>query len=195
MFVLPVAFAIGCIVLFLKKRYKGLLLGSLFFCLAIAIGFWSITQSRSSTAAIGFLLLPGFGAVCGSLGWMFSNFRHDPEGRMRVVSWLCLCGSLGLLLFSVSSGFKEKEKNREGDQVYAQYSRQVDESRNKIRELLEKNQGNEVAALDDQIQAHLDDSAFLVAALETQFVSEKQMDRLSRFTRPKSGGVVLSVIR
>ena len=55
---IPILFLAAAVILFVKRKRRGVGLAVIFFALAIAAGFWAIMQSRSSTAAIGVLFLP-----------------------------------------------------------------------------------------------------------------------------------------
>ena len=167
-------------------------MSALAFCSTLAAGYWSITRSRSSTAGIGVLFLPGFGAVAALLAWLFARFRPHQEVWMRCVAWLCILTSFALPALLVFGGFREQDRNRERDRLQAENSRKIGENTAMIRQLLRDNPGHEAAALEAEIDKHRDDRTFLIPALETEFVSSGLLDRYSRF---HDLGVVLAVAR
>ena len=191
-FGLPLALGAGYVILLIRGERKGLLLSALTFCSTAAAGFWSIAQSRASTAGIGVLFLPGYGAVAGLLAWLFARFRQHPNTSGRAAAWLCILASVGLPVVLVTGGFREQAKNRERDRKYADDSRRMGENRASIRELVRQNPGRETAALEAEIEKHRGDRTFLIPALEMEFVSEDTLDRLSRSS---DLGIVLMVAR
>ena len=65
------------------KLYNGLLMGGVFFCRSIAIGFGSILQSRGAMAGFGILALPLFGGFVGALTWLFGQYKDLPDRISR----------------------------------------------------------------------------------------------------------------
>jgi hypothetical protein len=190
MFGLPVFCAVAWVVLLVKGPRTGLLIGLIMCAVTFAAGYWSILQSRASTAGIGFLFLPGAGALSGLLAALFARLRTHPKPANRTAAWLCLAGSLGVGTSFGIGGLQERAKNRGRDREQVEHRRSFDEDRLRIAEMMQKNPGTESTALDAEIERHIGDQSFLTAAVETAYVSEDRLDQLS--TRD---GLVLSVAR
>ena len=191
-FGLPVFCVAVWIVLFVRGHRSGLLVSLLMCGMTVATGYWSIRQSRASTAGIGFLFLPGASALSGSLAALFDWWRRDPRPIARAAAWLPLLASVGIVVSFCVGGLQEREKNASRDRLQAEYRRLIDENHLKIAQLIRENPGNEIAALDTEIDKHRGDRTFLIPALETPFVSEDRLDQLSAHD---DLNVVLSVAR
>ena len=63
------------VTLLVRRDPRGIALSLLIGAATVATGIWSIDQSRSSTAGIGFLVIPMFGALGGFLGLVFGRYR------------------------------------------------------------------------------------------------------------------------
>ncbi len=101
---LPVFYTVVWIVLFVRTRRTGLLVSLIMGLATVAGGFWSILQSRASTAGIGFLFLPAFAALSAGLALLFGRLRRHPHSVIRIAGWLCLvvsrsCAAPGVELF------------------------------------------------------------------------------------------------
>ena len=192
MFGLPVACAVAFVILLARGPRRGLAIGLVMCCVTMAAGYWSIVQSRSSTAGIGVLFLPGAGALSGALATLFGRLRVDPRPGFRIAAWLLLLASAGVAASFGVGGTRERAKNRDRDQQQVEQERRIAENRRAIELLLRDNQGREGAALDAEIGRHRGDRTFLIPALEMPFVSEEVLDGLSA---NDDLGVVLTVAR
>jgi len=190
--ILPLAVAAAFLILVFRGARQGLLIAALFFCITIAAGYWSIAQSRSSTAGIGFLFLPGYGAIAAVLAWVFARFGHDVNKRISAAGWLCLLASLAFPVALIYGGIRLQQKNRARDREQAENLRRIGQNTATIRQLLRENPGSETAALETEIAKHPADRTFLIPALGTEFVSEATLER---FSRSPDFGVVLEVAR
>jgi hypothetical protein len=179
MFALPVLCIVGWIVQLVRGRRTGLLAGLLMSGITVAAGYWSIMQSRASTAGIGVLFLPGAGALSGISATLFARLRRDPQKPTRVFAWLCLVASVGVAVLFGVGGIQERRKNTSRDRLQVEYRGSIDENRLRIAQLIRENPGNEIATLDGEIARHRRDGTFLIPALETPFVSEGRLDELS----------------
>ena len=63
-----IAYLLVLVILLIRREPRGILLSLLLGTAVVVTGIWSIYQSRSSTAGIGFLVIPMFGALGGFLG-------------------------------------------------------------------------------------------------------------------------------
>lgn len=192
MFGLPVICVVAWVVLLVRGSKRGLVISLLMGGVTIAAGYWSIRQSRASTAGIAFLFLPSFAALSGALAAVFARLRRDSRPAARAAGWLCLLASVGVAIGFYVGGIQEQVKNRVRDRQQVENSRLIDENRLRIAQLLRDNEGHEGAALDAELERHRGDRAFLIPALETRFVSEERLDQLSTLD---DLGVVLWVAR
>jgi hypothetical protein len=192
MVVLPVFFAVTWLVLFMRDRGRGLALALVVCGMTITVGWWSILQSRSSTAAIGVLFLPGAGGLSGLLGLAFGRLRISPQPVVRALAWLCLFAGGGVTIAYGLGGIRERMMNRDRDRAEVESRRLMEENRRKIAELVRVDVRLSGAVLDAEIEKHRHDRTFLIPALETSSVSEDMLDRLSG---DDDMGVVLMVAR
>lgn len=91
----------------------------LVFALSAGVEWWSILQSRSSTAAIGFLFLPAFAAIVGLLGVGFVAMRRLGTRSARTAS--AVTGALALLAiaFELLGGIQTVRRNHMRDAAVA----------------------------------------------------------------------------
>lgn len=172
------ALVVVWIVLLAQGRRAGLLV-SLTMCLVtFGAGYWSIQQSRASTAGIGFLFLPSVAALSGALALLFGRMRRHPRLANQFAAWLSLLASVGLAGWLGVAGIQERAKNDERDRRQAESLRAIDRNRIQIARIIHEHVGDEGAALDGEIERHRTDRTFLIPALETSFVSEATLDRL-----------------
>ena len=121
--ILPLAFLAAAGTLFLKRHRAPALWGLGAFALALAAGWWAIDQSRSSTAAIGFLFLPSYAAIAGTLAAAAASWRARPGTGFRVLGWLGLAVSIAIVAGLVIGGAQEIAKNRTRDAAYERSAR------------------------------------------------------------------------
>jgi hypothetical protein len=192
MYGLPAFFAVVWVVLLVRARRAGLGI-SLIMCIAtFAAGYWSIRQSRASTAGIGFLFLPGAAALSGGLALLFGRLRRHSKPSIRFGAWLYLLASVAFTAWLIIDGVQQRATNGSRDRQQAESQRAIEENRLTIARLIHDHAGNESAALDAEIERHRTDRTFLIPALETSFVSEDTLDRLAS---DRDLGVLLSVAR
>jgi hypothetical protein len=179
MFGLPVLYAVVWIGLAVRNRRDGLLVSLIMCIVTFAAGYWSIRQSRSSTAGIGFLFLPSVAALSGGLTLVFGRLRRHPRPASQVAAWLCLLASAGLAGSLWISGIQTRAKNDDRDRQQAESLRTIDQNRVLIARIIREHTGNESAALEAEIDKRSNERTFLIPALETSFVSEETLDRLA----------------
>lgn len=150
---------------------------------------WSILQSRSSTAAIGFLLLPFYGLIA-ALGGLLLAVGRKKHSRMQASIGGLLV--LAVLSFHIASGLSTRSKNQQREAAHqAQLERQrlvTDE----LRALFASNPGREAEALDEYVKTKDEDRAVALSVLRTKHVSPQL---LNHFAQSEDLGVLLSVIR
>jgi hypothetical protein len=191
-FALPLVCAVAFVVLLVRGPRRGLAIGLMMCCVTMAAGYWAIVHSRGSTAGIGFLFLPGAGALSGALATVFARLRLDPRPAVRAVAWLLLLASAGVAASYGVGGAREQVKNRDRDRQAEESRRLINQNRLTIAQLVRNNEGHEDIALDAEIERHRADRTFLIPALESPFVSGDRLDALSA---NDDLGVVLMVAR
>jgi len=177
--VVPIAYLVILVSLLVKKSPKGIGVSLLFCALAAGSAYWAITQSRSSTASIGMIGLPFIGALGGFLGLAFGRWRSSPEHTHSIGAFLGLGGAVVLVAFNVREGMKTVAKNEGRDEIQAAHSEEIARDRALISAGLGANENRQRAWLDSSIREHMDDRAFLIAALENDSVPSAILDTLA----------------
>jgi hypothetical protein len=190
--VVPIAYLVLVVTLLAKKTANGVGVSVLFYVLAVASAYWSITQSRSSTAAIGFIFLPFIGALGGFLGLAFGRWRSSPEHTHSVAAFLGLAGAVLLVAFNVREGTKTNAKNSVRDEQQTAHSEEIARDRALIAAGLGANENRQRAYLDSSIKARMKDRAFLIAALENDSISPVILDSLAN---SNDFGIALQAVR
>lgn len=190
--ILPFFYFAAGISLFQKNQRDGLLSSAISFLMLIVLGAWAILQSRSSTAAIGFLFLPGYASLAGTLTWLAVRHRKDSRFKIRIVSWLSLTLAIGLNVYVVVGGFKARTLNESRDKVQAERNKTIDSNRIEIRREISLHPSHEGEWLQQELQRHIEDELFLIPALESEYISAGALDELSQ---SEFGSVVLMVSR
>ena len=175
----PIAYVIVLIALLVKKDARGVGLSLLFFAVAVTTGIWAITQSRSSTAGIGFLGIPLMGALGGCLGLAFGRYRSSNQPAHRVGAWVALAAALVLVAFNIAGGAQTRKKNAVRDDQQANFSAQVASERREIDSALTANPSRARVWLDSSIRARMNDRAFLLAALPHDSISPEVIDTVA----------------
>lgn len=158
------------------------------FVLTLGIGTWSILQSRSSTAGIGFLFLPFFAVIPASGGWLWSRYR-------KTVMPLAVLGLLlvvGFGVWMIRAGIRTRDLNAARDAAQKENDRQLAQYRQNLREIISSHQGQEEKFVSSFLSAHSEDRAALLAALETPYVPPEWLEKLSNST---DMGLALQTIR
>ena len=175
----PIAYLIVLINLLVQKDRKGIGVSLLFAALAVGTAYWSIVQSRSSTAGIGILGLPLMLALGGFLGLAFGRWRASTHGFRSVGALLSLGGAVLLIAFNIREGWKTIGKNEIQDEKQAAHSAEIERDRALIAAGLAQNENRQRAYLDSSIRTRMHDRAFLIAALENDSVSPSILDTLA----------------
>jgi hypothetical protein len=189
---IPIVFLVAAVALFVMRKRRGLVMAVVFFALAIAAGFWTIMQSRSSTAAVGVIFLPMVAVLPGFLAWAFRALQYSANAALRVLAWTCLAGACAVILAMVYQGVKTIELNKTRDAQQQARTLRIDENRKSIAALVRENKGREAEAIERLIQEKSNDDEFLFAALASEFVAAETLDR---FARADDLGVTLTVLR
>ncbi len=191
-FLIPIVFLVLAVILYVKRKRRGVMLAMVFFALAIAAGLWAIMQSRSSTAGIGVIFLPMVAVLPGFLAWAFRNLQDSRKLVLRMLGWSCLAGACAVIVAMVYEGGKTILLNQARDAQQAARTQRIDENRQAIAALLRENPGREAAVLARLIQEKSNDDEFMLPALASEFVPA---DTLDRFARNDDFGVTLTVLR
>ena len=189
---LPLAYLAALGVLLARGRRRGLASSFLAFLVALGVGAWSILQSRSSTAGIGFLFLPAIATAAGALAWGFRNLQHNPAPAARLAGWACLVAALGVIGWEVRAGSETIARNRARDAEQRARTLRIEAHRAAVATALAARPGEEVAVLAALVREHEQDPEFLLAALESRFASPDDLDRLAR---KDDFGVTLTALR
>lgn len=176
----------------IKRDPRGIGLSLLFFAVAASSGIWAITQSRSSTAGIGFLGIPFMAALGGFLGLAFGRYRSSPEPAQRVGAWVALVAGLVLISFNIGGGAQTRKKNAVRDDQQARHSAEIARDRELIDSTLKENPGRQRAWLDSSIRTRMTDRAFLLAALPHDSISPELLDTLANSS---DLGIALETVR
>ena len=166
-------------VLLWKRSVAGVGESVAFFILGIATAVWAINQSRSSTAALGYLGLPLLGAVAGFLGLAFGRWRKSSEITLRLLSWVAFAGVVAVIISELYSGRQTVAKNAVRDTQYAVQAARIARNRDSINAALKANPGRQRLWIDSAIRARMSDRAFLIAALANDSVSPDVLDSLA----------------
>ncbi len=188
----PIAYLIVLVNLLVQKDRKGIGVSLLFAALAAGTAYWSITQSRSSTAGIGILGLPLMLALGGFLGLAFGRWRASTHGGRSVGALLSLGGAVLLIAFNLREGRKTIGKNQVRDVQQAAHSAEIERDRALIAAGLAKNENRQRAYLDSSVRTRMNDRAFLIAALENDSISPAILDTLAN---SNDLGIALQTVR
>ncbi len=189
-----IVYFVVLVVLAAKKQSKGIVTSLIFFAVAVTVGYWSIVQSRSSTAALGFLWLPFLGTIVGFLGLVFGRWAREspPREPRRILGWFALVASVALVGYTGAQGMRTIARNNWRDQERAAYNAELFRNRELIATGLRNNVGRERAYLDSIILARLDDRALVLAALHNDSISPHVLDTLAK---SPDRGIVLEALR
>ena len=189
---IPIAYLAMLVSLLARRSPRGIGVSLFFFALAAGTAYWSITQSRSSTAGIGFIGLPLIGALGGFLGLAFGRWRSSTEPGRSVGALLGLGGAVLLIAFNVREGARTVGKNQVRDEKQVAISAEIARDRALIAAGLGQNENRQRAYMDSSIRARMSDRAFLIAALENDSISPGILDTLAN---SNDLGIALQAVR
>jgi hypothetical protein len=188
----PLAYLAVLVALLARRDPRGILISVIFGAATIASAVWAIKQSRSSTAAIGYLGIPFIGALGAFLGLAFGRWRSSTDAARKIGAWAGLAAALLIVAFNVAEGSKTRAKNAVRDDKQAEFSAEVARDRELIDAALKQNPGREREYLDSSIKARMTDRAFLLAALPHDSISPQVLDTVASST---DIGITLEAIR
>lgn len=192
--VLPIVYLVVLGNLALRRSTRGIGISLLFFALTFGAGYWAITQSRSSTAALGFLWLPFVSVIVGFLGLAFGRWALGGEDDRvkRTFGWLALAAAVVIASVSIREGMRTRRRNIVREGSHAALLAEITRNRTLIAEEIARNPGRERAYMDSSIRARMNDRAFLVAALSSDSISPGILDTLA--SSPDQG-IALEAVR
>jgi hypothetical protein len=167
------------VTLLVRRDPRGIVLSLLVSAATVATAIWSIDQSLSSTAAIGFIVIPMFGALGGFLALAFGRYRTSTEFSRRIGAWVGLACALALVSYNIYGGRQQISKNRSRDKTQEAFSAEISRERDSITAALKLNPGHARAWLDSSIRTRMTDRAFLLAAIPNDSVSPDILDSLA----------------
>ena len=189
---LPIAYVAWMLALLIKRRPAGVALSMFAAAITFAVGTWEIRQSRSSTAAIGFVFLPTLAALAGGLAWLFAASRRADNRTLRTLGVAALVAAALPAVIAFRGGRSTIAKNatRDADQArrdsaYARYRARFDT-------MLGTSPDRATDTLQSLLSTHRDDRELVLAALERPQVPTALLDT---FARSPDLGVALQAVR
>ncbi|MDQ6690806.1 MAG: hypothetical protein M3Z18_09890 [Gemmatimonadota bacterium] len=189
---LPIAYLVVIAKLLIRRDSKGVAESVVFCGLGIITVVWAISQSRSSTAGIGFLGLPMMGALSGFLGLAFGRYRNSAESGRKIGAWGALACGLLLVSYTVVQGEQTKSKNRRQDDQWEAQRAEIARDRELIDATLKHHPEQKHAWLDSSIRTRMNDRSFLLAALPNDSISPEILDSLAN---SPDMGIALEAVR
>ena len=170
------------------------------FSLFLLLGTYSILQTRSSTAGLGFIFLPIIALVPGFIGlalgrarhhYLLARQAHSPAGSPR--RNMVILGVLLLIPFAwqAYAALETLSKNKAQDMESARQSKAITENTKELASLLSASPGKESDIL-GQRAAQTNDRAVLIPIAGNTFASADLLETLSRSA---DFGVVQTVAR
>jgi hypothetical protein len=190
--ILPIVFLLVVARVALGRDWRAIAWSLGFAAAAVISAVWSIQQSRSSTAGIGYLGVPFLAAIGGLLGLAFGRWRTSLDAPRRIAAWLALVAAVALIGVSIHEGRATRAKNATRDDAQAIMSATIARDRESIDDALKKNPGHEREYLDSAIRTRMNDRAFLLAALPHDSISSTLLDTLANSS---DLGVTLEAVR
>jgi len=192
--VLPVVYLVVLGNLAVKKSPRGIGISLLFLALAFGAGYWAITQSRSSTAALGFLWLPFVSVVVGFLGLAFGRWAlGGADGALRrTCGWVALAAAVVIVGVSMREGLRTRRRNVVREGSYAAQMAEIGRHRAAIAAAVARDPGRERTFMDSSIRTRMNDRAFLIAALTSDSISPGILDTLAS---SPDRGIALEAVR
>ena len=177
-----------------RRSPRGIGTSLVFFVVSFAAGYWAITQSRSSTAALGFLWLPFMCASVGLLGlaygrWARKSLNEDPR---RFIGRLAFGAAVLIVGLTIREGIRTRGQVQARETRYQTQVADVIKARAVIAEGLNENPGRQREYMDSIIRARMTDRPFLLAALDYDSISPDILDTLATSS---DRGIALEAVR
>jgi hypothetical protein len=188
----PIVYLAVVVMLAIRKDALAIAVSLLFACAVAATMIWSIRQSLSSTAALGYLGLPSLSALAGLLGAAFARWRTSAARARRIGAWLGLAGGLILVTLNLTGGTRTRAKENSRTREWEAQQAEIARDRESIDAVINANPSRARAYLDSAIKARLNDRAFLLAALPHDSISPTLLDTLAN---SPDMGITLEAVR
>jgi hypothetical protein len=189
---LPLMYAAALFTLWSNRRREALGLSVAVFAVTIAVGYWAILQSRSSTASIGVIFLPILGSISGALVLAYGASRRSPNATLRSLGLVALLAAAAPAAIEINGARRTRNLNAQRDVDQTRRDRALAAYRLALDTLLRdagERGGDTLAAL---LRARAHDREFLLAALERDVISTDALDTL---VRSKDLGIALQAVR
>lgn len=203
LFLLPFVLILACVIVVFKRGSKwkrAAAYALIAFGIFILFGGYSILQSRSSTAGIGFLFLPIVSLLPGAIGFALGKFHTDyrlkkqngiPVVLQKVV--MIVLSVLIIVPFAWQANQLEETitKNNASDKENTRQREAIKSYTQSLKQLLSENPGREAQILEDKA-SQSDDRTKLIPIAQNKYASPVLLNKLSQ---SEDYGVVLSVVR
>lgn len=193
---LPIAYLYTLVHRIVTKKTRGIGLSFLVFVVAAVTAAWALSQSKTDWAPVAMLGVQGEAALAGFLALEFIEWRNSPSRSEKLVAWFGLVASVVIIVFNVVGGIGNVSANRAAQYMrpinYADPTKRVWVEKVEIAFALKQDPERRERWLDSSVRARLQDSAFLSAAVEYDFISPQLLDTLagSAFQRVALGAIV-----
>ncbi|HEX7979858.1 MAG TPA: hypothetical protein VF461_14720 [Gemmatimonadaceae bacterium] len=175
-------------------RREGLAASLGCFLATLAAGTWHIMASRSSTASIGFVVLPTVAAISGVIALGYGASRRRPGAVARVlgvVAVIVAAAIPALELFAVGETTSLNERRRsEQARLDKAYAADRAELRAFLLRVPPERRGDTLTAL---LRARRDDRAFVLAVLGSEYGVDSLL--LDTLARSPDLGLALAAVR
>jgi hypothetical protein len=190
--VLPIAYLASLVALIVRRRRDGVMLSLLVFGVTIAAGAWSIMQSRSSTASIGFIFLPTLGSVAGGLALAYGATRRAGDRMLRMIGIIALLASAAPAVIALRGGRETTAKNQRRDADQARRDSAYATHRARLDTILARSGEGASDTLQALLRRNPGERELLLAALERP---QLPIALLDSFARSPDLGIALQAIR
>jgi hypothetical protein len=188
----PIVYVVVVVMLAIRKDALAIGVSVLFAAAVAASTVWSIRQSLSSTAALGYLVLPSVSALAGLFGAAFARWRTSPDVARRIGAWLGLAGGLILVTLNMTAGAKTRARESARNREWHDQQAEIGRDRESIDEVIKANPSRAREYLDSAIRARMNDREFVLAALPHDSISPTLLDTLAN---SKDMGITLEAVR
>jgi hypothetical protein len=180
-FVIPLTLFLAVVAgfVFLRGSRKDLAISVGAGVLISILDLWAIFQSRSSTAAIGVLLIPFLASGTLAIVWLAERGRKANSRLKQILAYvgyaIVFCGGVWI----VKTGFDTRARNAVRDEMQKELSNAHEEKRRTIRDFLKVSPGLEAERLEEFIVQHETDDLWIAAALEFDQVQPARLEKLA----------------
>lgn len=188
----PLTYVAALVALWATRRRDALALSLAVFAATTAVGWWAISRSRSSTAAIGVIFLPTLAAVAGVLVLAYGSSRRTRDRTLRRLGIVALLAAIAPAATEVVRGRRIIERNAERDADQARRDDALVRHRAWLDTLLANVGGRAADTVASLLRERANDREFVLAALELDVVSPGAIDTLAHSS---DLGIALQAIR